>query len=695
MDHQKRLVLFMVISCAFLLVWTYIRPAPVPNRNKPAEVEAPELAARPPVEALRPGQQPARPAGLPDHPNEIISLGSLDPNSGYFMRVNVTSRGAAVESVELNDPRYRDLDDRKRSLRVVGTNAADVPTLATDIPLINAQLPNDERTQSIDWKVIERIKDEQSPNITRGVVLGLKSPDGSFEVRKRYVLRRGVDVDEIPESGPTEAQRDKVPAGYLVDSALQFRNLTGGQTSVRYELQGPTGLPLENEAHTSKYRDLELGFIEPDGGFNDVQFSAGAVVERADAVREALVAGQAPPTDDWTDPLRYAGVEIQYFVALVFPTRPDGVTAAEMPIIDRTVPDLITADDKKAAKSDISLRMRSVDIDLPPNGEKIHRFTLYAGPQRKDLLKPLGAGSVMDLGWFWFVSEAMLYLLHFLHDVGIPYGFAIICMTVLVRSAMFPLSRKQAISAARMKDLQPKIEELKKKYGEDREKLGRAQMELFAKEGINPIAGCLPIVLQLPIFIGLYSALNNSVDLRMAHFFYIDNLAAPDQLFHLPFELPILNTSAFNLLPIITVVLFYFQQKLFMPPATSPEQEMQYKMMSVMPLFMGFFFYHVPAGLCVYFISSSLWSVAERKLLAKHRKPDDPPAESDDAPVNKFAKEKAKKPKSFWSKLLESVDEAKREAELSDSGGRNNGRGRNDGKSGGGGGRRKKSKSPR
>ena len=126
----------------------------------------------------------------------------------------------------------------------------------------------------------------------------------------------------------------------------------------------------------------------------------------------------------------------------------------------------------------------------------------------------------------------------------------------------------------------------------------------------------LPLFLQLPIFMGLYQALNHAVDLRMASFLWIDNLAAPDALFRMPFSLPMIGQE-FNLLPLITTLLFYAQQKMFMPPPTNEQEAMQMKMMNFMMLFMGVMFYKVPAGLCVYFIASSLWGMAERKLLPK------------------------------------------------------------------------------
>ena len=149
-------------------------------------------------------------------------------------------------------------------------------------------------------------------------------------------------------------------------------------------------------------------------------------------------------------------------------------------------------------------------------------------------------------------------------------------------------------------------------------------MDMYRKHGVNPLGGCLPVVVQLPIFMGLYWSLYLSVNLRLSNFLYIDNLAAPDHLFKWGFNVPFLGPWL-NLLPIITVILFVVQQKMFTPPAADEQAAMQQKIMSYMMIFIGFMFYHVPSGLCLYFIASSLWGIAEKKLMPKPRPPKDPP----------------------------------------------------------------------
>jgi YidC/Oxa1 family membrane protein insertase len=196
-------------------------------------------------------------------------------------------------------------------------------------------------------------------------------------------------------------------------------------------------------------------------------------------------------------------------------------------------------------------------------------------------------------------------------------------LTMLVRAIMFPLGRKQARAAQQMQELQPHLKELQEKYKDNKEKITAETMALYRAHGVNPLNGCLPALIQLPIFVGLWQALNTSFPLRQATFLWIGDLAAPDMLFRFPgnIEIPYLG-HWLNILPFFTVALILVQTKLFTPPATTPEAESQQKFMKVMMIFMGVMFYKVPAGLGIYFITSSIWAICERLLLPKP-KPND------------------------------------------------------------------------
>jgi YidC/Oxa1 family membrane protein insertase len=207
------------------------------------------------------------------------------------------------------------------------------------------------------------------------------------------------------------------------------------------------------------------------------------------------------------------------------------------------------------------------------------------------------------------------------------YGLAILLLTAIVRGAMFPISRKQAISSQKMQVLQPEMKAIAEKYKNDADKRTKATQELWRKHDYNPMGGCLLVFIQIPIFMGLYRSLATDVELRQAPLFssairWCSNLAAPDMLWDWSQVLPAFLTAPegwlgpfLNLFPLATIGLFLWQQKLFMPPAVDEQAQMQQQVMKYMMFFMALMFFKVPCGLCLYFIASSLWGIAERLLL--------------------------------------------------------------------------------
>ena len=195
-------------------------------------------------------------------------------------------------------------------------------------------------------------------------------------------------------------------------------------------------------------------------------------------------------------------------------------------------------------------------------------------------------------------------------------------------SKMIPFSRKGNLNMQMMQHLQPQIKAIADKHKDDMEKRAQAQRELFKKHNYNPFGGCLMMFFQLPIFLGLYRGLSVDIALRdqplIPGLGWCSNLAAPDQLLNWSSWMPgFLGSETgwlgpyLNILPIATMFLFIAQQKLFMPPAVDDQQKMMQKMMKYMMIFMGVLFFKVPSGLCIYFITSSVWGIIERKMLPK------------------------------------------------------------------------------
>ena len=255
-------------------------------------------------------------------------------------------------------------------------------------------------------------------------------------------------------------------------------------------------------------------------------------------------------------------------------------------------------------------------------------FHLFAGPKRPELLSTYALDDTVSFGWFGMFSLPLLWLLHALYYLIGNYALAIILLTVVVRLLMMPISRKAVINAQMMQALAPEMKKIKEKYPDNLEKQGLAQRELFRRFKYNPFSGCLIVFLQLPIFVGLYRGLSVDFELRdqplLPGMSWCSNMAGPDQLWNWSSYLPTFIAGEtgwlgpyFNLLPILTIVLFIAQQKIFMPPPTDEQQALMQKMMSYMMIFMGFLFFKVPAGLCIYFITSSIWGLIERAVIPK------------------------------------------------------------------------------
>ncbi|GGW96415.1 membrane protein insertase YidC [Alteromonas halophila] len=226
--------------------------------------------------------------------------------------------------------------------------------------------------------------------------------------------------------------------------------------------------------------------------------------------------------------------------------------------------------------------------------------TLYMGPKDQDNLAKLARGLdlTVDYGILWWISKPLFHLLQFLHSLVGNWGFAIILITIIVKGAMYPLTKKQYESMARMRNLAPKMQQLKERHGDDRQKMSQSMMELYKKEKVNPMGGCLPLLLQMPIFLALYWVFMESVELRHADFIlWITDLSVKDPYF---------------VLPILTGASMYLLQK--MQPTTISDP-MQQKIMQFMPVMMSIFFLWFPAGLVLYWLVSNVITLIQARMI--------------------------------------------------------------------------------
>jgi YidC/Oxa1 family membrane protein insertase len=631
------------------------------------------------------------------------TLGSLDPDAPAQMLVTLTSRGAAVERIELAGRRFHDQDDWSGYLghlavaeaeggcrvgvvgagtpaRAAGIEPGDVITAANgDATPDPAALAKALRGTKPGRQVAIEITRGGVPRTVEAVLARrplevvrpeyktapVADPDGlphdplSFRLslESRDGKRRREPLAEIP--GLELADRDweldpasdasrarfttQLPGGLVV--AKEYRLVAepggrgerlelavellskGGESIVTYALDGPTGLPTEGWWYTARVardwgslgvRDVAMRFAgEQSTLVSGLKIADAALDHPATAVRDGK-------------PLSFAGVDALYFAAALIPA----TAGPEAPVLQEVRP-LVVGDVPPAATRklvDVTCRLVSRELTLPADTPVVHRYGIFAGPKRPELLAEFGAeGARMDdlvyYGWFGWVARPMIAILHAIHAVIGNYGLAILLLTVIVRGAMFPISRKQALSSQKMQALQPEMKAITEKYKNDPQKRTQATQELWRKHDYNPMGGCLLVFIQIPIFMGLYRSLATDVELRQAPLFssairWCSNLAAPDMFWDWSQVLPPFLTAPegwlgpfLNLFPLATIGLFLWQQKLFMPPAMDEQAQMQQQVMKYMMFFMALMFFKVPCGLCLYFIASSLWGIAERLLL--------------------------------------------------------------------------------
>lgn len=314
--------------------------------------------------------------------------------------------------------------------------------------------------------------------------------------------------------------------------------------------------------------------------YEDIMVSSNAKVSHPNFKKEAVFPD-----------IKFMGMRDQYFCVVVEPES-TGYSGFVNKVSDKVF--------------DIGFTSKAMTI--LSGDEVVQKFKVYLGPQDTDLISKVNPnwGSIVYFGMFDLVGQAILGLLKFLFIIVRNWGLAIIVLSVLIFLVLFPLTIKQMKSMKEMQILQPKMEQLRKTYANDSKKLNEEMMKLYKEHKVNPFGGCLPMILQIPIFIALYQVLSRSIALKGAEFLWIKDLSEPDRLFKFPGALPFIG-EYFNILPILMAIGMFVQQKMSSANASGQSAEQQKMMMVMIPILMGVMFYNVPSGLVMYwFLNSTL-----------------------------------------------------------------------------------------
>jgi YidC/Oxa1 family membrane protein insertase len=471
---------------------------------------------------------------------------------------------------------------------------------------------------------------------------------------------------------------------YDLRSELTLENLTDGLRDVRVTQRGPVGLTLAEPR--ADERRVAVGLFA-DGV---VSIPGSHLMTEVSKNNEAMRLYEAQRSEGR---LWWMAAANKYFSFITTPVKPDG---SEDPgsVIEALALDL---DTDAATHDDVTLRWVSDVTGIPPGESRTLAYEHYLGPLDKrafsdsrnaEYLRRNFHALYANRGDSWctfsFLTELMVWLLDLFHVVTRNYGLAIILLVVLVRLILHPVTKSTQVNMMRMQQsmatLQPKIEEIKKRIPNDKQRQQQEILAAYREAGVNPAGQmftCLPMVLQMPIWVALYTSLNNNIAMRHEGFFlWIKDLTSPDKLieFGTTYHVPLigLELHSFNLLPILMAITMYAQQKLMTKLAPTPKNkapmseqaEMMQKQMQmmgpIMSVVMAFIFYNMPSGLNLYIMTSSIGGALEQWRIRKHVAAEQERGES--GPGGGPGGPKPKKPDkpSWFERMAKAADEAQK-----------------------------------
>jgi YidC/Oxa1 family membrane protein insertase len=377
------------------------------------------------------------------------------------------------------------------------------------------------------------------------------------------------------------------PDSYLLGLRIEVENRTDRTLKPTFRVGWPT-------VGRSTHDWAELGLSAYwEGSLKHTRLGPGGAPMSGMFSRGSAEAIEYPADVDW------AGADTRYFLTALISDVPRETAARLAPASGGT-----------PAVAEIAQRA----IDLPPGQSAARDLRVYLGPKESRYLDAAGGhlDQAVQKGWFPPLTNFFTAVLVATHEVVPNYGVAIILITIVVRLLMFPIMQRQMRSMKRMSAIAPRMKEIQEQYKDDRERQSQEVMKLYKESGFNPLTGCLPMVLQLPVFIGLYYALQNAIALRQEPFFaWIHDLSAPEVLFMIPgLELPV------RLLPILMGGSMVLQTRMT-PTTMDPAQARM--MNTIMPLMFTFMFYQFASGLVLYWLVSNLLGIAQQLVVNRNK----------------------------------------------------------------------------
>lgn len=592
MKKQDYLIFFLLVALLFAWPGIYqkfvapppLPPAPVQEMTGDAAPAAGDEAVRPleaAVEPVKPAPEMLESTG-PQEDIEASVLTLMNSN----LQLKVSTRGASVLSAELR--KYRE------------------------------NLPPDSPPVLLDFA--------DRPALVYSGLSGFSGANG-FTIEEDATPDRVV-LTRANAEGLTLRREITLGANYLVTVRDTFINNSPSSIDLgRHTIQ--TGPIVQEVAHSDMVGVIDLGVdaLPPAGG---VQNWGKVIPKQFRNIREERQLPALPEEITFrpgANPADWASAKNKYFVQILMP---DGTGADWVEIYARRVisPAELAGARVRDAEVDTVAAILGFDSQILGAGDRYTRtYEYYVGPKNYSILSSLSHGRDGAMGFeenaymdFLVVPSAkiLLNLLNFLHDnVAANYGVAIILLTLIVRILFWPITHKGTESMRRMAAVQPQMAEVREKFKDNPQKMQQAMMALYKEHKINPLGGCLPMLVQIPVFFALFVVLRIAIELRFAEFLWISDLSAPERLIEFGFTIPLLGWDALNILPLLMTVTMVIQQKLT-PTAGDPAQ--QKIMLIMMPAMMLFFLYNFASGLALYWTTQNVLMIVQQLIYLRRKK---------------------------------------------------------------------------
>ncbi|MFI5380204.1 MAG: membrane protein insertase YidC [Tepidisphaerales bacterium] len=611
MDN-KRLILVMAISFMLMMGWMslsqyMLRTHPEWNQSKePATAPSqPPPASQAAATRTAPATAPAvaiEAVNVDRNQSATLGFTGFDPKQQqkYSLGLELDARGASVRSVTLN--RFRQAvgkDDPYvfQKPYAVG-EAMKRQSLASQWLTVDGQGID---LSSRNWELVSSAADSAVYRLT------VKTGAGPVTITKTYQIRPAASAS----------------LGYEVVVSHQFSSQATGPLKLRLWYSGPTIPHVENS------RDMPEVVAGHD--------KDGTVVVTNNSATGFKPESAPQPIETKEGPLQWSGLLSTYFEAIVRPQLGKG---------EKTALDKVEVKALDKADEDgnvfVALTFETKELTLEAGQTVNSDLGVYFGPRWRDVLNSdyyagLGYNKTLVLAsgfcgmcTFQRLVDVLVWLLNVFHTVLRDWGLSIIALVIIVRLVLHPITKKSQIMMSKMGKLQPEMERLKKKHGDNKEELQKEMIVLYKEQGFTPILGCLPMFLQMPIWIALWSCLQSTFELRQAPFLWgltwMKDLAQPDRLISFaPKNVWLIFTTAridgINILPLFLAVVFWLQQKMTpKPPAMDDQQAQQQKMMQWMTLLFPLLLYNGPCGLNLYILTSTTIGIIESKIVRDHIK---------------------------------------------------------------------------